>query len=400
MNRYKKSQSEQVTIEDIISVIDQAIAQNDIITDVEYQKAMSNLSSEEEYYSKAAQVATSQDISPVSRETMSLNQSIIVLHNRGYSNKQIANTLKIDTDEVKKILTKKFGPIKDRNDRLISRYKSQFMKTLEKVEDSEEININYISRQLNIEKALVTKIIKETGTNLRVLIAERRERLSVIISKIVDDLAKTREKYVVKDVQAAFMEQEHYTISYSTVYRAMANYGKSTSYKSGEHRITKMLRALKNYVYSHKGVGVSSYFERFNSTQKLNKINEIIDEWYSQYGKNFGYDTDRREEIEKFHKDLDNNNFMNYLMIENEFADKSQLRDKMTRYDELGSGSSYQQYLDVGQQKLVIDMFNQSISIPEISRQTGLDPANIKGFLELYKFRNPSFTEPHSSQMV
>jgi len=376
MNWYKKAQSKDISLKDIIWAIDNIIIEQDLLTDEDFDIAIQNLGSGQEYVAKAAQTRVVPR-EKYDRKTFSFPMEKVVLNlfNDGFSTSDIAKKTKLDLNSIGEILSKHIGKTKkQREGYLTKKYKDPIKEVIENFDDRKIPDVYTIAKKLRIDYRLVRKVLNKSKISIRDLVRQRRERLAVVIVAIVDEFEGTGKKVINRNITSEFKKRMGFSIGNTSVNRALARYNRR--YSGG--RSDPIIQGVKHIFWSQKGVGIDTYLDQYRGADKWIVIDRFIDEFVARYGNNFGYDVTKLKGKEELKKEI----------RKKMFIDKIRVRDAISKQHEMGMGTTLSDFINPKRHKEIIEYIGKGYSPEQISKATRIKEKAIRDFADLYNIKH------------
>ncbi len=279
MNWYKKSQQLNITYNDIVGAIDRIIAREGLITVQDIDEAQNYIKSGQ-YSSKAAQV--------INKE---VTKKVIDLFEKGWADLHISREVGLSALEIKRILINNYGSIEKAKANKGILLTPDVESIVGRQDDSQLApTMNSIAKELKTTKSIIKGIIQKLNISIIDLARQRRKRIAVILVRIVDGYIDNGLDYGPKIIEKEFKEEQGYSISRNAILLALSRHDR---YISSLDTVVPMLRAIEYAFVHQKGMSISDYIKSRKREDKEGVISNIIDEFISQYGTNYGYDVSK-----------------------------------------------------------------------------------------------------------
>ena len=294
MNWYKKAQKIP-TMKNIIWAIDKLIAENYDFSVEELQQASQGSPKQQYSLPKAAQTRTRprrsiapkiKNINRLPNNIPPLDYEVLELLNRGTNTRDIAKQLDFETKDIAAILKKYYPSKRSIDDYLKQEHEQNILNTTEDLSQEmrkdfniEKIGAKEIASVLDLDPKFVYKIVRENQIDLAALIRERRDRIAANIREIVNDLPFN---FTIKNVMNEFQNRYNFKLKLRSAHSAviLGNMGEKR-----QNDPNSIYKAFTTYVNNNLTEG------RARIRQDPEKLSTFIDNFFNQYGQNFGFVT-------------------------------------------------------------------------------------------------------------
>lgn len=386
MSWFKKISQKQITIYDIIKVVDKFILEEEglpkelIMNSFLYEDSAQN--TQQEYYSKVAQVQTKSPYRVENDINQNLYEKIKNLIGQGYSSNDISNFLNIDVNKINNIIRTIF-PLKQQE----NRYRDEAIKKhrdsvkdiyTKEITEYNELTKEIIAEKLNVSPKIVASILKQYNNTSVPKIKEERQKYWI---QEIKNFIKINNKNAKNITILHQMFVEKYQIKMR--YNDFSYFIKlSLSDKTFNKNRNQIIASLKYFIIVSNGLSVKKVIES-------GKLGNIIDRFINKY-KDFLNIVDEEDRV-----------FMKNLLMT-----KIQLRDRMTELKDLNYFLN-KQIKDPQKNKgniilKIREMLREDIDTEEISQQTGVDIDDIERIKRIIEINETplDYTEKHPSYFL
>jgi len=383
MNWFKKSQTKNITIDDIIRVVDQWILLNEEFSEEELLIAcelhqFSNDEQGQHALPKAAQVTKKKyapqrsklppNVQDALHTTRRPEEKVRLLALRGYSTGQIAKILKIPYNDVYQILRSLWENKQQQDEARIEHFRNPTRDIIDKyVGGPEPINTKMIAKQLGAKVSVVKQVLESMGLTPNTLRVQRRMAVRDMIVDLIFSMKQQGRQVghrgskgiTAMGINEEFTKRYKYTLGHSQVNRIL----KVCNVVLDERKASySLIDAFLTYI----GEKAGSVAKAGNNPRKLVGY---VDSFINEFGHLHGFTTPMEKEDLK-----------RLLMA------KIQLRDRAAEIAEYDDTRLYN-YVSRNYMDQVLDLLSQGVPIPQISRKTGIPGKDIQTFYNLWQLK-------------